>query len=142
MLLKSIIDTATLTAYEETHYIVQGDDSFTLHIGQFCPALAAAHKKNHVYCSAFITAFNPFSEPLSAPENAHLHADLGHELVGRGAVFMEGVGQHPSNQWPGEISYLVFGLPLEAAMALGVRFRQNAIIWSGANAVPQLVVLR
>jgi len=53
-----------------------------------------------------------------------------------------GIGKHPSNDWPGEDSFLVFGLNLEAARALGARFEQNGFIWSSADGVPQLILLR
>jgi hypothetical protein len=52
------------------------------------------------------------------------------------------MGQHPSNKWPGEEIFLVLGLYFEAAKALGERFGQNAIVWCGIDAVPQLIVLR
>ena len=41
-----------------------------------------------------------------------------------------------------EESFLVYGLTLEAAKALGTRLEQNAFIWSGEDAVPQLILLR
>ena len=56
--------------------------------------------------------------------------------------FVAGIGQHPSNQWPGEPSYLVFGLTLEAAKTLGTRLEQNAIVWNGSDGTPQLILLR
>ena len=43
---------------------------------------------------------------------------------------------------PGEPSYLVFGLKLEAAKTLGRALRQNAIVWSDVDAVPRLILLR
>jgi hypothetical protein len=52
------------------------------------------------------------------------------------------IGQHPSNAWAGEESFLCFGISLEAAKALGRRFEQNAIVWSAADAIPQLILLR
>ena len=55
---------------------------------------------------------------------------------------MQGLGEHPTNGWPGEASYLIFGLTLEAAKMLGMRLEQNAIVWTGADTVPQLVLLR
>ena len=42
----------------------------------------------------------------------------------------------------GEASYLIFGLTLEAAKMLGMRLEQNAIVWAGVDAVPQLILLR
>jgi hypothetical protein len=35
----------------------------------------------------------------------------------------------------------VLGLALEAAKSLGRRHEQNAVVWSGPDAVPQLVML-
>jgi hypothetical protein len=49
---------------------------------------------------------------------------------------------HRSNHLSGEASYLIFGLTLEAAKALRTRLEQNAIVWTGADAVPQLILLR
>jgi len=136
------IDAATIQAYRETEYRVDGDKPFTLRIGQTCGALAAIYKRRRVDCSAFITACNPYSQQLDDSANARRHAELGHELRQRSLIAFEGLGQHPSNQWPGEASYLVLGLTLEAAKVLGNRLEQNAIVWSGADAVPQLILLR
>jgi hypothetical protein len=37
---------------------------------------------------------------------------------------------------------LILGLDLEAARTLGNRMEQNAIVWIGADAVPELVLLK
>ena len=139
---ESIIDLATVHAYRETEYRVHGDEPFTLRIGQACAALTAVHKRLRVDCSAYVTAYNPYSQVLDDLANVQRHAELGRELRGRSLVAVEGVGQHPSNRWPGEVSYLILGLTLEAAKVLGSRVEQNAIVWSGADAVPQLILLR
>jgi hypothetical protein len=56
---------------------------------------------------------------------------------------MDGISQHPTCEWPAEPSYLVFDVSREAAAkALGVRFEQNAIVWSGAGEVPELILFR
>jgi hypothetical protein len=141
-LFESIIDAGTVQAYRETEYAVHGDEPFTLRVGQVCPALAAAQQRHRVDCSAYITACNPFSQPLDDEANAGRHAALGRELGQRSLACIEGVGKHPSNNWPGEASYLIFGLTLQVARTLGARLEQNAIIWTGADAVPQLILLR
>ena len=84
----------------------------------------------------------PFSQILDDEANAERHAALGQELGRRSLASIEGIGQHPSNLWPGEPSYLVFGLTLVAAKTLGTRLEQNAIVWTGTDAVPQLILLR
>ena len=64
------------------------------------------------------------------------------DLRSQGRVFLEGLGQHPSKEWPGEPSLLVLGLTRDASCALGRRLEQNAIIFCGADAVAELVLLR
>ena len=138
----STIDAATIQAYRGTEYRVDGDQPFVLRIGDQSPALAAVHKRHRVNCSAYVTAHNPHSQSLDDAVNAQRHAELGRELRQRSLVAVEGLGQHPSNGWKGEASYLVLGLTLEAAKVLGARHEQNAIVWSDADALPQLILLR
>ena len=115
MFFESIIYAETVQAYRETDYKTQGDEPFTLRVGEPCPALAAAHRRRRVDCSAYMTACNPFSQLLDEQANAERHAALGRELGQRSLSSIDGIGQHPSNRWPGESSYLIFGLTLEAA---------------------------
>jgi hypothetical protein len=138
----SEIPSETIQAYLETEYIAFGDASTTLKVGQANLKLAALHKAYDVKYSVFITACNPFGEDCSAEFNAACHEALAHELKRLGLVAIDGIGQHPSNNWPGEASYLVLGLPFEAAKALGTQCRQNAIVCSADDATPQLVLLR
>jgi hypothetical protein len=139
---ESLIDPETIQAFRETPFRVHGNNPFTLRVGEVSTALAAEYERHRVDCSAYITACNPFSKIVDDSENAERHTALSVELDLRNMAFVEGVGQHPSNQWPGEASFLVFGLTLEAAKALGTRLDQNAIIWAGSDAVPQLILLR
>lgn len=138
----SVIDSATIQAYLETHYRVHGEAPFVLQIGQVSPDLLSLYARHNVNCAAFLTGCNPFSRAVSEPENRERQTSLGAELTRRSLTFVEGMGQHPSNNWPGEESFLVLGLDLEAAKTLGESFEQNAIVWCGTDCVPQLIVLR
>ncbi|SDH56093.1 Protein of unknown function [Paraburkholderia steynii] len=138
----SAIPTETIQAYLETEYITFGDAPTTLRIGQTNPELVTLHKTHNVNCSAFVTACNPFSQNCSPEFNAASQEALACELKRLGLIAIEGIGKHPSDRWPGEASYLVPGLSLEAAKALGAQYRQNAIVWSADDATPQLVLLR
>ena len=138
----SIIDPTTFQSYLETQYHVHGDTPLTLQVGIVNSSLAARYKALRVESCAYITSCNPFSQSLEACVNADLHAAFADELRQRSLKFVEGVGQHPSNRWPGEASYLIWDLSLETAKALGNRHQQNAIIWCGLDAVPQLILLR
>lgn len=42
---------------------------------------------------------------------------------------------------PAEQSVLVLGLSLEADKTLGRRFERNAVVWTGRDGVPELVLL-
>jgi hypothetical protein len=139
---ESELDPQLLQAYRETHYQVHAPEPFTLHIGQASSELSALHRTHGVKCSAFITAFSPYSQQLSKAENEARQEDFRGELKRRSLRFYEGLGQHPSGNWPGEPSFLVLGLSLEAAKVMGVRLQQNALVWAGVDAVADLVVLR
>jgi hypothetical protein len=138
----SVIDPRTIQAYLETEYRVHGEPGFTLRVGKASADLLSAHRRQKADCSAFLTACNPFSEPFDESANAARQAALAKELSSRGLAFLPGIGQHASNSWPGEDSFLVFGMTLEAARVLGAWFEQNGFVWSGADAVPQLILLR
>lgn len=138
----SVIDPRTVQAYLETDYIVLADPAFVLAVGQGSEALRDLHRQHQVACSAFVTACNPYSAMLDDTVNAERQATLAKELARRSLEAIPAVGQHPGNGWPGEASFLVPGLSLEAAKALGVRFQQNGIVWVGVDAVPQLILLR
>lgn len=132
----------TIQAYLETHYHVHGDAPTTLKVGSFCQTLSALHAAADVDCSAFITACNPFSKQLDDADNARRQAGLAHTLRQRGLVILDGIGQHPTDEWPGEPSFLVLGLSLTDARSLGIAHSQNAIVWADADAVPKLILLR
>ena len=138
----STIDPATVQAFLETEYRVFAEPGFTLRVGQASAELLAAQKFHRTDCSAFLTACNPYSQAFDAASNAQRQVGLAKVLKQRSLAFAPGIGQHPGNGWPGEDSFLVYGLTLEAAKALGTRLEQNAFIWSGADAVPQLILLR
>lgn len=114
----------------------------TLLVSQRNEALAALHETAGVQSSAFVTAWNPYSQQCDDKTNGNRQNALADELTKLGLRFVDGIGQHPSGEWPGEPSFLVLGMSLEAAKELGARYDQNAIVWCGRDAVPQLVLLR
>lgn len=131
----------TIQAYLQTDYHVGKPPMFTLKIGISHPALLSLHTLNAVDCSAYLSACNPFSRQLDEQLNAERHAGLAAEIKALGLQIIEGIGRHPDNNWPGEMSYLVLGLSLDAAATLGKRFQQNAFLWAAADGCPQLYLL-
>jgi hypothetical protein len=141
MTYSSNIDPDTIKAYLETHYRIGGDTPMTLLIGEQNASLAALHESAHVESSAFITAWNPIGQRCDTAANVRRQEDLAHELTKLGLQFVDGIGVHPTSNWA-EPSFLALGLSLDVAKELGARYQQNAIIWAGRDAVPQLMLLR
>jgi hypothetical protein len=140
--LNSAIPPDRIRAYALTDFRVLTEEPFTLRIGQRSVQLGELHDAHQTDCSAFVTACNPGSELLTEATNAERHAALVSELAARGLSFIEGMGTDSSNKWPGERSVLVFGILPEHTKSLGRQFDQNAIVWSGADAIPRLILLR
>jgi sugar phosphate isomerase/epimerase len=138
----TVIDAATLQAYRETEFRVDHEPPFMLRIDQRSDDLAAMYRQHGVRCSAYITAVNPLGLATEDRINVKRYGELAADIRGRGLTMIEGVGQHPSGDWPGEPSFLVLGLDLEAAKALGRKYEQNAIVWCGDDSNAQLVLLR
>jgi hypothetical protein len=140
--MSSIIPPATVLAYRQTHYRVFGSIPAVLEVGVHCAQLVLLYRLHQTDCAAFVTACNPQGARLDAAGNAQRQAALAREISRQGRAACEGIGQHPSGEWPGEPSYLVLGLAQSAAQALGSQFEQNAILWAAADATPELILLR
>ena len=80
------------------------------------------------------------SEMTQANERGH--AELAHLLQGHGVAAIEGSGSGKDTDWPAEKSWFALGLQLDPAKDIGRRFDQDAIVWVGPDAVPQLILLR
>ena len=126
-------------AYRLTDFIVQSQPSITLKIGQESCELKKVFKDANVSCAAFITAWNPYSRPTAQEDNIKNQNLLIERINEAGLRFIDGVGQDPSGQWPGEPSLLVLGMPRQDAIRLGAEFGQNAIVWTDEGGVPELV---
>jgi len=142
LLTSSKIDPSTIDAYLQTDYCVAGNTPLILRIGIPNDSLAMLYKKHRADSAAFITACNPYSRDIGETANAERQANLRAELTRRNLPVLEGVGKHPSGSWPEEPSYLVLSVSLEEAKAIGEKYEQNAIVWCGADAIPELILLR
>ena len=132
----------TIKAYQETDYCVFGGSPFVLKVGVAHETLAKLYKQHRTDCGAFVTACNPFGVDVGKAANHARQLELTRELGRRSLTFFNGIGKHPSGGWTAEPSCFVLGLSLEAAKKLGRKFDQNAVIWCGSDAVPELVLLR
>jgi hypothetical protein len=139
---KSQLPAGLIEAYAQTEFRVHAQPAFTLYIGQYCALLQQAMAQAQVNTCLFITACNPYSQSLNDNDNAQRTKQLEIDLNRRGLSYLTGVGQHASNEWPGEASFLVLGVSPDIAKELGYAYEQNAIVWSDAEAVAQLWLLR
>lgn len=126
-------------AFTETDYIVHHEPPFTMNIGQPCPALKALMDEHNALCAAFITAWNPFSQQLSRQQNEARQQEMKDIIKKCGLAFIDGIGQHPCNGWPGEPSVLILNINREAAKALAGHYEQLAFVWVDMAGVPELL---
>ena len=138
----SAIPDSLIEAYRAADYRVDVVPELVLKVDRYSPGLALLYERWGVTSAAFITAWNPHSQPASRAENTERDTRLFAELRGLGLTCMEGQGSDPAGHWPSEDSLLVLGLARPSAMEIGERYAQNAIVWADADAIPRLVLLR
>ena len=132
-----------IEAYLDTQYRVGvGPDAFVLRVGEHSPALALHYAAMESDCALFITAFNPLGQEQDDDANKEAHARLGTVLHPLASAIIKGEGSDPSGKWSPENSYLAFGIDADSARELGRSFQQDAVVWIGKDAIPQLLLLR
>jgi Protein of unknown function (DUF3293) len=143
LLAHSDIPPDKLAAYLATNYrFGHGLDRITLRIDTRSEALKRLYASSGCACGAFLTAYNPMGQAHSLEVNEAAHACLVAELHALAIEVIEGAGADSSGAWPEEKSVFALGVELEVARTLGIRYRQDAIVWVGKDAIPILVVLR
>lgn len=144
--MQSVIQSSLIDAYRNTDYRILGNhldtSGFILKIDRTSPELRALYKKTSSNSAAFLTACNPFSQPLCDSDNTARQSQLRTELQTRQFFFFDGVGEDTTANWSGEQSYLVLGISLEEAKELSAAYEQNALIWCSLDAIPHLILLR
>lgn len=132
-----------IEAYLGTEYrFGEGIDAVTLRIDRRSEELARLYASSGTACGVFVTAYNPFGQARDIELNAAAHRRLAADLRAMSVRVIEGAGADPSGAWPEEKSFFALGVELDAARQLGIRYRQDAIVWVGADAVPTLILLR
>ncbi len=142
-MLKSKVSRTIINAYRTANYrIGVPPKDFVFNVRKKSADLNDLMKSHDCLTAAFLTAYNPYGEPAKPHLNVRAQKNLKQDLKETGFVFEEGWGEDPSGRWKKEPSFLVLGISLEAAKALGVKYEQNAIIWADQVAYPELVLLR
>lgn len=127
-------------AYRNTHYT--SALGITLLIGSESPELDAILLISGLESAIFITAWNPFSEMKSDPENRKLNDKLKTDLFNllpENRV-ISGFGEDPSGEWPGEDSFLALGISLEEGIRLARKYQQNAFVHHKLGSKSELVI--
>ena len=137
------IGTSKIDAYLQTDYCVGPSYApFVLRIGVHSRELESLYQDTRQNCALFITAFNPFGTQQSDEANIAAHERLGQHLQALTKFVIEGEGVDPGRNWPAERSYLVIGINRDTAILLGQQAHQDAVVWAGPDAVPELLLLR
>lgn len=131
-----------IEAYRATHFTVLEPRPLTLRVGHHSAELAQLYREMGVSSAGYLTAWNPYSAETSGADNEAAQLSLIRSLSLEGYPTLKALGVDPEGEWPGEESVFVPGLELERAKSLGVEFGQNAVVWAGSGALPQLVLLR
>jgi len=132
-----------IRAYEATVYKIQfGRATIALRLGKYEPRLLDIYATYGANCAALITAFNPWGEQQRQDLNLADHQSLGDYLRLFSPDILAADGADPDGTWPPEPGYLVPGMRQDSAIAAGLQFRQDAVVWMGADAVPRLLLLR
>jgi hypothetical protein len=135
-----------IASYRAAHYCIEpaGASAVILRIGERSAGLAVLYSELGVESCAFLTASNPLGVVLRDADNAVAMTALCVDVHALGLALLPGVSRDgdPASSWPGEESVAVLGISRDAASELGHRYQQNAIVWAGSDAVPELILLR
>lgn len=138
----STISRSLQDAYRATHYRVLAPRAFTLTIGETSDPLLALYRSSNVQEAAFLTAWNPFSVAASREQNCRAQTLLAERLSSISVAVLPALGIDPESAHPGEESLLALGLPRDRAIRLAQECHQNALVWIGPDAVPELILLQ
>lgn len=129
-----------MRAYRAAVYRI--DDRFDLKIDRYSAELDAWQHQHGLSTSALVTAANPAGRLCSPAFNSKVNGQLKALIIASGTVCCPTLSLDPLNQWPPEAGFLIGGIGYADAESLAQRFDQNAWVWSQADAVPSLRLLR
>jgi hypothetical protein len=125
-------------AYRDTTYVVALKEPILIRIGWNPRRLRRLLQTHNASEWAFITAWNPGSVTLPDAENARRNEALAAELRRRWTI-LEGQGVGDDGVTPPEASFLVLGIPRNAAVAAARKHGQLAIVCGTLETRAELV---
>ena len=126
------------SAFEETNYVVfpKSNESFVLKIHQTNIELQQYFP--HLNTWAFITAYNPLPEILSAEENAKRNKDLEKEIKALGLSYHNARGIAKDGNWSEERFFVEDCTTIEAN-SLAKKYGQLAFVFGEIKQPSQLI---
>jgi hypothetical protein len=141
-------DEELFAAYRATQFWVDGRlespkvyQRFRLRVGQVSEALNHLLAKEGFTCWAYLTACNPGSNRLRGRENDERMRSLEEDILRGGYTFSRGEGIGTDGSWPPEASLLVLGIAETAALELGEKYGQKAILVGSLGEPARLVAV-
>ena len=123
--------------YRRTDYIVDDDGlRFTIRLDRSNTGLDETLRSLQVSSWAFLTACNPCSKALTEEQNKSRQHQLTKLLDENGYRYFRAKGVGDGWQEP---SLFIIEITRDAAIDIGKRFEQNAILWGAADAEPELI---
>ncbi len=113
--------------------------SIAIRIGERNIELDKLLQEHQALTWAYITAYNPFSQPLTEVENDSRHEQLMSHL--KNYILFEGEGVGENKTWKPEKSFLIVGIGKKDAKEIGKKFGQNAIVFGMIAAPAELIIL-
>ena len=136
-----MIDDVLLRAYATTSYWIDVPGApFYVQIGQVSAELDALLDAHQVEEWTYITAYNPRSAQIDMAINEQRQCELTQEVMQAGYTIIQGRGVGQDESWPPEPSLLLLGIPRHAAVELGRKYEQNAIVVGQKSKAPELVL--
>lgn len=144
----TVIPPEVVEAYRVTNYSFDIEECHVdFHLDEVCNPIADLIERFGSEGASLITAYNPLGKKLQPKENAEANEALLSELHTRRLQFLPAKGEEPYKSANAEVlwaepGYMIFGLSRQEAIALGSRYKQNAIVWVSHEGLPELVLLR
>jgi hypothetical protein len=123
------VPASILNAYRATTFWVEAQSGrIALRDGERSPGLDDLLAQDGAESWAFITAWNPRSQPLARGVNARRQRQLERYVIRQGHAILPGLGVPDDGDWTPERSCLVLGVTRAAALRLGAAAGQYAIV--------------
>ena len=139
----SAISAELIADYRAATYRVDSPaHTINLTIDEYSKELESLHSHYQVASSAFITAYNPYSEPTAPEANRAAQEALMTQIEALHLPSIPGAGVCADIDSSPEPSVLILGISFEQAIALAHQYRQNAFVFNDKTAIPTLHLCR